>query len=366
MSAPETEVIPGVRTLLKFGSQWPITGVDTSNDTFTVDISGRRNDISALLDGSQPVVAQRNSAGRTTHTVASGGATDNGDGTADVPVDAISDSDTDGTLYYRPVVGGQTEANLSLTAGLLDILVKSADVWGEQLNGRRQWDLEANTVFEEETGDWKVGANGNVRLEITYDGTTIKIPELDDLSATFSTDFNNAAGLEDPLWRFQRPTGLSAEIQTTGSYLDPNSTIGDPYRKLLDAQEAGDGVDFTLYFGANLQISGTVAVGDWTASFPSAGDKATFEFTLPNKGAVSFTGAIDEGLGLVLESWVNRWKASALLEYQDESNNRVSGATAWRGESWISEVSLEASTGEELTTSISQAGDGALEDFVQA
>jgi hypothetical protein len=56
---------------------------------------------------------------------------------------------------------------------------------------------------------------------------------------------------------------------------------------------------------------------------------------------------------------------SALIEYQDENDTRVTGATAWRGATWLGEMSLEASSGDELTTSASIVGDGVLEDFTQ-
>lgn len=369
MSAKETEML-GVNILNKFGSEWVVVGVDdsASPSTFDVDITGRNNDITDLLDGGQSVQIAGSTGNDGGYTVASGGATDNGDGTATVPVDeSIPDTTADGALYFRPLVGGQTGGTLTVTPSLRDILVKSAGVFGEKMNGRQQWDVGLETVFEESDQSWQIGANGNVELEITYNSNTHVVNDLDELTATMETEFNNTAGLDEPLWRYQRPTGLEFTLETVGSYLDPASTAGEAINALQTARENGDSITFTLYFGDALEVSGEIAVGEYELDAPSAGDKATLSFTLPQTGGVNVTGQIDQGLGLIMEAWRNRWKGSVLLEpVNEEDQTTISGATAYRGEVWVGEFELSATSGEELTTSASLPGEGKMDKYQTA
>lgn len=256
------------------------------------------------------------------------------------------------------LVGGQESAQLSYTAGLIELLTKNAGFWGKTLNGEAEWNVTANNVHTEDDGTHKVGADGTVSLAITYNSTTETVPGLNELTATLSSELSPRGGLGDPLWRMLRVTGLGLQIETSGDWYDPNSTAGAAYGLILDAQEAGDTVDFELTFGA-LTFSGSLRPGDWTLDTAQRGDNASIDFSFQHDDEITRTGTIDAGLEALLMKWFDRGTVSALIEYQ-EDGSKVDGATEFTGAAFVETLTLSASRAEELRIEAALAGDGAL------
>jgi len=264
------------------------------------------------------------------------------------------------------LIGGQLGAQLSFTAGLIEILDKQSGLWGESIPGRAEWDLSLDNAYTESDSSHEVGANDNAKVEVTYDSTTNVVPGLSDFSATLSAETTSVAGLDDPLWRYQRVTGLGMDLSLSGQYFDPASTAGAAYGQILDAQEAGDTIDVTITFGA-MALTGTMRPSDWTLDLPSEQETATLDFDFRHEGAIQHqhqSGGIDSGLDALIDAWFSRSKVTALIEYQ-EDGSKVDGATKYDGDAWVSEIGLEASEGEELSMSVDLVGDGPLNRATQ-
>jgi hypothetical protein len=261
------------------------------------------------------------------------------------------------------LIGGQLGAQLSFTAGLIEILDKQSGLWGESIPGRAEWDLSLDNAYTESDSSHEVGANDNAKVEIDYNSTTNVVPGLSDFSATLSAETTSVAGLDDPLYRYQRVTGLGMDLSLSGQYFDPASTAGAAYGQILDAQEAGDTIDVTITFGA-LSLTGTIRPSDWTLDLPSEQETATLDFDFRHEGAIRHSGSIDSGLDALIDAWFNRSKVTALIEYQ-EGGSKVDGATQYDGDTWVSEIDLEASEGEELSMSVDLVGDGPLNRATQ-
>jgi hypothetical protein len=261
------------------------------------------------------------------------------------------------------LIGGQLGAQLSYTAGLLEILDKQSGLWGQSLPGRAEWDLSLDNAYTEGDGTHEVGANNVAKVEITYNSTTNVVPGLADFTATLSAEADSVSGLDDPLWRYQRITGLGMDLSMSGQYFDPASTAGAAYGQILDAQEAGDTIDVSITFGS-LTLTGTIRPSDWTLDLPSEQETATLDMDFRHEGAITHSGTIDSGLDALIDAWFNRTKVAALIEYQ-EDGSKVDGATKWDGDTWVSEIALEASEGEELTMSVDLMGEGPLNRSTQ-
>lgn len=365
MAVSEKEV-SGVNARTVAGHEWDVTGIDTTNDVVTIDISRFNQDITQVLSAGDDVVVEERLSSPEATSVSS--VTDNSDGTADVTVNKdLTDSTVGGYLAYRLQAPGETGAELSRTYGLLDALDKDAGFWGDQINGRGEWDLTLDVFHTESDGSHQAPANDNVKLEITVGGTTYKAIGLEDLTATFTSELDERAGLEDPLWRYVRVVGQSMEITTSGAYFDPESTNGEFIKQVQQEAAAGNAISFTFTFGS-LQFSGELRASDYTLDAPADNSTATLDFTFTESGAITFSGSVETGLDLLVSAFFNRDRVHALMEKTAEDGTRVTGATRYSGQGPVEELTLEASsTGDSpISQSYSVAGDGPLDRKVQA
>jgi hypothetical protein len=363
MAAPEREIV-GVNLRGVAGHEWDITAVDTSNDVVTIDISELNQDITQVLSSGDTIEIEDSTGNDGSYDISS--VTDNGDGTADVTLSSsISDSTADGILVYRLQIPGETDAELSKNYGNIDTRDKDTGFWGDQLPGRREWDASADILHTESDGAHEAPFNDIVKLEVTVGGTTYKAKGLDELSLTFTAETDPVAGFEDPKWRFLRVAGQSMEISTSGSYFDPESDAGEFYDKLKQEAQAGNAITFTLTF-AGLTFEGDLRPSDWTITAPADNSRATFDWTFTESGPTTFSGSIDTGLDLLISAWFNRDHAHLLMEQTNDDGTRRTGSTRYSGKAVIEELGFEASTDSPLTHSYSFAGDGKLDEKVQA
>ena len=365
MSAPETEVI-GVNVRGVAGHEWDVTGVDTSNDIVTVDISDFRQDITSVLSVGDSVVVEERLSSPEALTVSS--VSDNGDGTADVTVqESLSDSTVGGYLAYRLQIPGETDAELSKNFNLADAQDKGAGLWGDDLYGYREWDLGLDILHTESSGEHQMPFSDTVKLEVDVGGDTYKAKSLNDLSLTFSADTEERSGFEKGKWRYVLVTGLGMEISISGAYFDPEADDGAFYNKVKQEAQAGNTITFTLKF-ASLEFSGKIRPSDWTLTAPADNSRATIDFTFTESGEITYTGSIESGLDLLISAFFERDRVHTLMETTDDDGNRRSGATRYSGEAVIEELAFEASSDGDtpLTHSYSFLGDGPLDEKTQS
>jgi len=363
---PSEKEVSGVNARTVAGHEWDVTAIDTTNDIATVDISRFNQDITNVLSSGDSVVIENRLSSPEATTVSS--VTDNGDGTADVTVNKdLTDSTVSGYLAYRLQAPGETSAELSRTYGLLDAIDKNTGFWGDSINGRGEWDVTLENLHTESSGAHQAAANDNVKLEITVGGQTYKAKKLEELTATFTSELDNRAGLEDALWRYVRVVGQGMEITTSGAYFEPEADNGAFIKQVQQEAEAGNSISFTLYFGS-LQFTGSLRASDYTLSAPADNSIATLDFTFTESGEITFSGSISTGLDLLVSAFFNRDSTHVLLEKTAADGTRVTGATRYSGQGPIEELTLEASaTGDTPTShSYSIAGDGPLDRMVQA
>jgi hypothetical protein len=365
MPVSEKEV-SGVNARTVAGHEWDVTAIDTSNDIATIDISRFNQDITQVLSAGDGVQIENRLSSPESTSVAS--VTDNGDGTADIGVDKdLTDATVGGYLAYRLQAPGETGAELSRTYGLLDALDKDAGFWGDQINGRGEWDLALDVLHTESGGAHQAPADDNVKLEIDVGGTTYKAKGVEDLTATFTSELGDRAGLEDPLWRYVRVVGQSMEITTSGAYFDPESDNGKFIKQVQQEAAAANTISFTLTFGS-LEFTGKLRASDYALDAPADNSTATMDFTFTESGPVTFSGSVATGLDLLVSAFMNRDRVHALVEKTADDGTRVTGATRYSGQGPVEELTLEASAigDSPLSQSYSIAGDGPLDRKVQA
>jgi len=362
MAVSEREVV-GVNVRGVAGHEWDITDVDTSTDTLTVDISRFVQDITTILSAGDGVVAEQRLSAPEQLTVDS--VTDNGDGTADVGVqESLSDTTIGGYLAYRLKIPGETNAEINKNFGQLDTGDKETDLWGDSINGTREWDVSAEVLHTESNGEHKAPFNDIVKMEVTVGGTTYKASGMDDLSLTLSAELDDRAGFEDDEWRRVFIVGLAMELTTSGVYFDPQSTQGEFYQYLKQEAQAGNPISFTLTF-AGLEFTGELQVSDWTLSAPADNERASIDFSYQESGEITSSGSIETGLDLLISAFFNGDNVHLLAEKTNNDGTREAGATRYSGEAVIEELAFEASRDSPLTHSYSFMGDGPLDETVQ-
>jgi hypothetical protein len=262
------------------------------------------------------------------------------------------------------LVGGQTGATLTHTANALDLAVKGQGLWGDQLDGEHEFSISLPALETESDGTHRVGADGTVSITVD-DGTgAVTVPGLSELTVTLSNEFDDRAGLDDPLWRQIAVVGKSMEASLTGDWYDPNATSGAAYAMLdalIDPSTATDTLEIVFSFGS-FQLSGSVRASDMELDFPGAGEGLTqASFTLGNSGAMAAGGAaIDSGLQALVDAYFNETQVSALIEQQDGAGAELDGATGFSGNALVEQIEMSASRAEALTISTDLVGDGAL------
>lgn len=357
--------ITGVRVKNVVGHEWDIVGGSTADDEVDIDISRFKQDITNVLSTSDGVSIEESTSNDGDYTVSS--ITDNNDGTATIALnESISDSTVDGQLAYRLLLEGETSTQLEHTENLIDLITKDAGYWGEKIPGLAEWSLSLESVFTDDSGEHKVGGDGIVKVEVKgQSGSWQEVEGLDEAEITFSSETDTRGGLEDPLWRYLKVTGLGMEVSMSGDWYDPQATSGAAYDEMLTAQENANPLDIRVTIGA-LTFEGEARPGDWSGDFPGGNEDASGDWALMHDSEITrASGVVEDALDLLISTYFARDRVSSFVRKFDDQGNEQSGATAFTGESVLSDLTFTASRGEELTVSATQEGDGPLKRITQ-
>ena len=259
-------------------------------------------------------------------------------------------------------VRAQEEATFEANIDVLELLKKEADKFGEMLQGEVDWSISGASIYQESDQDNAIGADGVVSLEIG--GDTAR--GVNSLEATFSHEFTERGGLDDPNFVFRSISAKEMEISLSGDYKEPSSSEGaflDTINGFLDNSDT-DEVPFTLTFG-QLEFSGSVRPSDVTYSAEERGNDVSYDITLMHDGVITLdTGAsdLDSGQEDILTAWFDEVQLDTLFFEAGDLTTASpdAGTTFYQGNTLVETITLTAERSEDLGLEFDLASDGAL------
>jgi predicted secreted protein len=287
------------------------------------------------------------------------------------------DATADGT--DNPVlIGTQTDGSLSVSPDIRDIILKNTEDgsptdWKDRIAGNREWEVSHEGLLLNNSSEYKISTD-NAKLELvdvqvdtdddgTDETTTLEIPRLDSIDFTLTQELAETGGLDRELWTYYRPAEREYSLDISGSWLDPNSNLGQVYEpvleRLLGSQSA---VTMKLTVMGEKIFKGDVLIGDYSLDASTGGEDATVELTLPSKGELtnpSGSTAFDSSIDNIFDAWMNKREIDVGMVHYNGDSERT-GSTKLSGSGFFSEVSISLSDGEEATVSSTIQGNGAL------
>ncbi|WP_251961577.1 hypothetical protein [Salinibacter ruber] len=267
------------------------------------------------------------------------------------------------TLLNDTLIGAQTDASLSASQDLIEIITKQDSGFIEHLPGSQDWSVSHSGLILDDSGS-KFVANGNAKLELEFDdgsGTAAfhEVPRLSSLDLSFQQNLAETGGLDRELWTYRRPAERMMEVDIEGSYLDPASDLGDPYDEIWKAKENSRSVTAKMTV-ASRTFSCDLAPGDLEISAATGGEDATISLSFASDNEITTGGtAFDSSVSAIMDAFFNQASLNFALE-QQEGGTAVSGSTTYTGTGYLDNADLSLADGEEATLDADFAGDGAL------
>ena len=267
------------------------------------------------------------------------------------------------TLLGGTVIGAQTGATLTASQELIELITKQDSGFIEHLSGEQDWSVSHSGLILDSNAD-KFVSNGNATLELKFDAGSGSVEwhtlqRLESLDLTFDQNLAETGGLDRPLWTYRRPAERKLEVDTTGSYLDPNSTIGEEYDEIWKAKEASRSVTARVTV-ASRTFSCELAPGDLEISAETGGEDATVSVSFASDGDITQGGSgFDSSVSMIIDAFFNQSQLSFAMEHR-EGGSAVSGSTTYTGDGYLDTADLSLEDGSEATLDAEFAGDGAL------
>jgi hypothetical protein len=275
--------------------------------------------------------------------------------------------------YDSTLIGTQTDGSLSVSPDLRDIILKNTGGgtptdWKGRLSGQREWEVSHEGLVLNGSDEYKI-STGNAKLELEVDTTddatdnptVIEVPRLDSIDFTLTQELAETGGLDRALWRYIRPAEREFSIDISGSYVDPNSSLGEVYDPVLDRLLGSNTKIPATLTVLGKTFDGDVLVGDYSLDASTGGEDATVEMTLSSKGSLTTSGtAFGTGVENIFDAYMNQNSVSVGLIHYDGAGSPNTGSTKYTGSGYFSEVGISIADGEEITCSTSVAGDGPL------
>jgi len=263
-----------------------------------------------------------------------------------------------------------TNSSLNVSPDLREILLKSdaqgnPTDWKARLSGTQEWSVEHEGLLADSDDDFDL-ANSNASLEMEVDTTDdntdnpqlVEVPLLDSIDFTLTQELAETGGIDQPLWRFIRPAEREFSIDISGTYVEPTSSNGAVYNELLEARDNGTNVPMELnVFGKT--FSGDVAIGETSLEGSTGGEDAEIDISMASSGALTTTGSFGAGLDDIFSAFMGKNSVDVGMLHYGNSGPET-GTLKLTGTGYYGEVSISLSSGEEITSSATVEGDGAL------
>jgi hypothetical protein len=261
------------------------------------------------------------------------------------------------------VIGAQTDATLSASQELIELITKQDSNFIEHLPGKQDWSVSHSGLVLDDSGS-KFIANGNGKLELEFDDNSgspafHEVRRLDTLDLSFTQNLAETGGLDRELWTYRRPAERMMEVDIEGSYLDPASDLGDPYDEIWTAKENSRTVTAKLTVGPRT-FSCDLAPGDLEITASTGGEDATVSVNFASdkditKGGVGF----DSSVSMFMDAFFDQSRLSFAMEQRD-GGAAVSGSTTYTGNGYLDSADISIEDGSEVTLDAEFAGDGPL------
>jgi len=267
------------------------------------------------------------------------------------------------TLLGGTLIGAQTDATLSVSQELLELITKQDSGWVEHLSGEQDWSVSHSGLILDDNSE-KFIANGNAKLELEFDdgsGTVAfhEVKRLNSLELNFQQNLAETGGLDKALWTYRRPAERMMEVDIEGSYLDPLSDIGDEYDEIWNAKENSRTVTAKVTI-ASRTFSCDLAPGDLEIDAATGGEDATVSVNFASDKAITKGGtAFDSSISMIMDAFFDQSLLSFAMEYQD-GGSAVSGSQTYTGDGYLDEATLTLEDGAEAQLDADFAGDGAF------
>ncbi len=276
------------------------------------------------------------------------------------------------TQLNDSLIGTQTGGSLSVSPDLREIIVKNEPSggptdWKARLSGEQEWSVEHEGLLLDGEDNYDL-ANGNASLKLSVDtsddgtdnASLIEVPSLDSIDFSLTQELAETGGLDEPLWRYLRPAEREFSIDISGSYIEPTTTDGEVHGAIVDRVMAagGSSLGFELnVFGVT--FTGDVALGDLELDAQTGGEDATLDLSMASDLALSKAGSFGSGIEPMFAAFMNKSSVDVGMLHYD-NNGPESGTKKFTGSGYYSEIEIAMADGEEVTTSGTVEGDGAL------
>lgn len=265
------------------------------------------------------------------------------------------------------LIGTQTGGSLSLSPDLREIIVKNQPSgggtdWKARLAGEAEWSVSHEGLLLNDSDEYDL-ANQNASMKLEYDvgngSELIELPSLDSIDFTLSQELAETGGLDEPLWRYLRPAEREFSIDVSGTYVEPTTTEGEVYDEVLNTLVNKTGnVPFELtVFGVT--FTGNVALGDFELDAQTGGEDATVDLSMESDLDLTKNGSFGTGIESIFTSFMDKSLVDVGMLHYDGSNPET-GTKKITGSGYYGEISISMSDGEEVTTSGTIEGDGAV------
>jgi hypothetical protein len=349
VASPSGEQV-GVEFLTKSGFKRSITGVDTTNDTVTVDDPDH-----ALGDELSPgdAVAIEDSTGNDGDYTVSSVDTATADRTTVTTNESISDSTADGSLLYKPKVGGSISATRTRSVSMVETTNKDSGRWEEQEPSTQEESIEFDSMFFE-SGAAQTGLGMTVTI-----GGSDDLKGVNSVTISVNLDLVTVANNDTSRWAEREPSTRSVEVSIDRDYIDPQS---DPaFQSILNAADNGTtvGVNISLQ---TFSIEFDMHPSEEESETPHD-DLATSPITLVSDGSENALSRANQqsGLGTLFSALFasppqpmhNR------INVVDAGGAQVSGATRYEMESYPESLEIEIPVEDSVNASGAFQNDGA-------
>lgn len=258
-------------------------------------------------------------------------------------------------------ITAQSEAELTTTADIVDVLVKNDLGFMGKLSGDNEWSISHTGFLVTDTGaHFLVGKNNTASLSVdTGGGTFAPIEGIQSASLTLTQELaETPPGIdEDVTWRNYRPTRRMWSLEAEGFYY--NLSDSATYQAFVDAKENGENIDIELTV-AGLTFAGSLAPEDFSITAGSSGENATVSISGQGHQVLTQTGTAETTIGNLLDAYFNQSLLSVEFQQLDASGAQVDQSTVWAGDVYLSEATIDIARNEQVELSLDLQGDGAL------
>jgi len=267
------------------------------------------------------------------------------------------------TLLGNNLIGAQTEASLSASQNLIEVITKQDSGFIEHLSGKQDWSVSHSGLVLDENAS-KFVSNGNAKIELEFDdgsGTVAyqEIPRLNTLDLSFSQNMAETGGLDRALWTYRRPAERMMEVDTEGSYVDPASDLGKTYDEILSAKDNSNNVTARITV-ASRKFECDLAPGDLEISASTGGEDATISLNFASDNEITKSGtSFDSSVSMIMDAFFDQSRLDFALENRD-GGSAITGSTTFTGGGYLDSADISLEDGSEATLDAEFAGDGVL------